>query len=120
MDENLYNYDSLYGNGLASQAYTPYSPTFRPTLTSVKAPSTAPVLPTVPGVEDPSKTGKGFLNNPNVQAWGQLGLGLASYLDQRKTAGLQRDALRQNLSVSREHQANRKALGESWNKAWGQ
>lgn len=55
-----------------------------------------------------------------LEVAGTLGLGLASFLDQRKTAGLQRDALRQNLQVAREHQASRKAVGESWNKAWGQ
>jgi hypothetical protein len=65
--------------------------------------------------------------NPTTPGWvkplevaGTLGLGLASFLDQRKTAGLQRDALRQNLQVAREHQASRKAVGDSWNKAWGQ
>lgn len=55
-----------------------------------------------------------------LEVVGTLGLGLASFLDQRKTAGLQRDALRQNLQLSREHQASQKALGASWNKAWGQ
>lgn len=65
--------------------------------------------------------------NPTTPGWvkplevvGTLGLGLASFLDQRKTAGLQRDTLRQNLQLSREHQASQKALGASWNKAWGQ
>lgn len=55
-----------------------------------------------------------------LEVVGTLGLGLASFLDQRKTAGLQRDALRQNLQVAREHQASRKAVGDSWDKAWGQ
>jgi hypothetical protein len=121
MDENLYNYDNMYGGGLASQAYAPYSPTYRPTLTSVKPPALDTSLPAVPGASNPSgATTPGRSWMANAQALGTLGLGLASFLDQRKTADLQRQAMRQNLDVAREHQASRKALGASWNKAWGQ
>lgn len=59
--------------------------------------------------------------NPLVRdltAVGGLGLGIASFLEQRKTAGLQRDALRHDIATAKEHRANRQALGDSWNRAW--
>lgn len=59
-------------------------------------------------------------NLATAQIVGSLGLGLASFLDQRKTAGLQRASMRENLNMAREHQANRRALSDSWNKGWGQ
>lgn len=52
-------------------------------------------------------------------AAGELGLGVASFLEQRKTARLQRDALRHDIETAKEHRANRQALGDSWNRAWG-
>ena len=120
MNENLYNYDALYGNGLAAKSYTPEIP-YRPTLsTQPPAQMTSSVAPNAtvdPALQSPTGLPSWLAN---TQALGTLGLGLASFLDQRKTAGLQRDALRQNLSVAREHQANRKALGNSWNQAWSQ
>lgn len=55
----------------------------------------------------------------DLTAVGGLGLGVASFLEQRKTAGLQRDALRHDIATAKEHRANRQALGDSWNRAWG-
>ena len=120
MDENLYNYDSMYG-GLAAKSYNPYTPTYRPALSATRPAALGTNLTSTPGVELPGGVdtpGRGWM--ANAQALGTLGLGLASFLDQRKTADLQRKAMRQNLDVAREHQASRKVLGESWNKAWGQ
>ena len=124
MNEDLYNYNPLYGNGLAYQSATPtsaYSNSLAPTsqarllsLSQGAAPAGVPVIDT-DKVTPPSATPSWM---PSALGLGTLGLGLASFLDQRKTAGLQRDALRQNLQVSREHQAARKALGASWNQGW--
>lgn len=54
----------------------------------------------------------------NTAAIGGLGLGIASYFDTKKTAKLQRQALSQDISAARENNERRKALGDSWNKAW--
>ena len=54
----------------------------------------------------------------DLTAVGGLGLGVASFLEQRKTAGLQREALRHDIATAKEHRANRQALGDSWNRAW--
>lgn len=54
----------------------------------------------------------------NTLGLGNLGLGLAGYLENRKTAGLQREALRNDIATAKEHRANRQALGNSWNNAW--
>lgn len=54
----------------------------------------------------------------NITAGGTLGLGLLSFLDNRKTAQLQREALRNDISTAKEHRANRQALGASWSKGW--
>lgn len=56
----------------------------------------------------------------NTMALGNLGLGIASFLDTKKTAKLQRESLRHNLDVAREEQAQRQAVRDSWNNAWGQ
>lgn len=55
----------------------------------------------------------------DATAIGGLGLGVASFLEQRKTSRLQRDALRHDIDTAKEHRANRQALGDSWNRAWG-
>ena len=55
----------------------------------------------------------------DLTAVGGFGLGVASFLEQRKTAGLQREALRHDIATAKEHRANRQALGDSWNRAWG-
>ena len=55
----------------------------------------------------------------DATALGGIGLGVASFLEQRKTAGLQRQALRHDIATAKEHRANRQALGDSWNSAWG-
>ncbi len=111
MNADLYNYDLLYGNGLAAQSYNPNN-SYIPRLNT-----TNPAV--LPEANLNSNSGiPSWL--PKAEVVGTLGLGLASFLDQRKTADLQRQALRQNLNMSREHQANRRALGDSWNKAWGQ
>jgi len=54
----------------------------------------------------------------DLQAGGQLGLGIASFLDSRKTAGLQRDMMRENLQMARDDQALRKARTDGWAKAF--
>lgn len=56
----------------------------------------------------------------NTMAIGNLGLGIASFLDGKKTAKIQRDSMRHNLDVAKEEQAQRQAVRDSWNKAWGQ
>lgn len=50
----------------------------------------------------------------NITAIGGLGLGALSFLENRKTADLQRKALRQDIATTKEHRANRKALGASF------
>lgn len=54
----------------------------------------------------------------DTSSLGRLGLGLAGFLENRKTANLQRQALRDDIATAREHRANRQALGASWNNAW--
>ena len=54
----------------------------------------------------------------DLTAVGGLGLGIASFLEQRKTAGLQRDALRHDIATAKEQRANRQAMADSWNRAW--
>lgn len=54
----------------------------------------------------------------NVAAVGGLGLGIAGYFDTKKTAKLQREALRQDITAARDHNARRAQLGASWDKAW--
>lgn len=54
----------------------------------------------------------------NTLGLGNLGLGLAGYLQNKKTANLQREALRNDIATAKEHRANRQALGNSWNNAW--
>ena len=49
---------------------------------------------------------------------GQLGLGLASFLENKKTAELQRSALKQDISDAQTRAANRKSQRDSWDKAW--
>jgi hypothetical protein len=109
--------------GLAQQSYYDPLNTLSPAQGAYKVPEYGTPIKSLAEVQ--TDVGKSAVNGAttpswmaNAQAFSSLGLGLASFLDQRKTAGLQRDALRQNLSVAREHQANRKALGDSWNKAW--
>lgn len=125
MSKRLYNHNPLYGNGLAYQSATP-TDVYNSSLTTTGqarllslsqdalSQDAAPAVNT-DKVTPPSATPSWM---PSALGLGTLGLGLASFLDQRKTAGLQRDALRQNLQVSREHQAARKALGASWNQGW--
>lgn len=81
--------------------------------------------PEVPGSsklgEDPPN--RDFAEGPsrpiaNISAIGNLALGLAGYFENRKTAGLQRDALKHNIATAKEHSANRRALGASWANAW--
>lgn len=81
-----------------------------PTPVSAELDSTLPAMPEDTGAPDK------WVRNTSVL--GTLGLGLASFLESRKTANLQRQALRDDISTAREHRANRQALGESWNKAW--
>lgn len=93
-------------------------------VTGGSTPSSDPSVKTG-GADDPESTtswqdGNFGRNLATAQIVGSLGLGLASYLDQRKTAGLQRASMRENLNMAREHQANRRALSDSWNKGWGQ
>lgn len=54
----------------------------------------------------------------DLTAVGGLGLGVASFLEQRKTAGLQRDALRHDIATAKEQRANRQAMADSWSRAW--
>ena len=59
--------------------------------------------------------------NPTVAGalgFGQLGLGLAGFLDNRKTAKLQREALRDNIASTREYNANRRADRQAWTDYW--
>ena len=55
----------------------------------------------------------------NVLAGGTLGLGIASFLDNRKTAKLQRSAMKENLQMARDDQAARKARTAGWANAFG-
>lgn len=55
----------------------------------------------------------------NVLAGGTLGLGVASFLDNRKTAKLQRSAMQENLQMARDAQAARKARTAGWANAFG-
>lgn len=55
-------------------------------------------------------------NMANAQAGAGIGLGLLGFLENRKTAKLQREALRNDISTAKEHRANRAALGASWNR----
>lgn len=54
----------------------------------------------------------------DLTAVGGLGLGVASFLEQRKTAGLQREALRHDIATAKEQRANRQAMADSWSRAW--
>lgn len=54
----------------------------------------------------------------NSLAMGQIGLGAASYFENRKTAKVQRASLRHNLEVAKEEQALRKERRASWNNAF--
>lgn len=59
--------------------------------------------------------------NPTVAGalgFGQLGLGVAGFLDNRKTAKLQREALRENIASTREYNANRRADRQAWTDYW--
>lgn len=72
---------------------------------------------------DSNSTKREFAEGPsrpiaNVTALGNLALGLAGYFENRKTANLQRDALKHNIATAKEHSANRRALGASWANAW--
>lgn len=76
--------------------------------------------------QDTSGSGTGSASNTtptglsrdmaNAQAGVGLGLGLLGFLENRKTAKLQREALRNDISTAKEHRANRAALGASWNR----
>lgn len=55
----------------------------------------------------------------NVLAGGTLGLGIASFLDNRKTAKLQRSAMKENLQMARDDQAARKRRTAGWANAFG-
>lgn len=50
----------------------------------------------------------------NFQAGAGIGLGLLSFLENRKTSKLQREALRHDIDTAKEHRANRQALGASF------
>jgi hypothetical protein len=113
--------------GLAASYYTPSSYGYNtPTDVNIQIPGFNSNTGAGTGVGTGMGTGTGGGGGSapswltNAQAFGTLGLGLASFLDNKKTASLQRDALRQNLQLSRENQANLKALGASWNKGWSQ
>ena len=54
----------------------------------------------------------------NATALGGLGLGLASFLDNRKTARLQRSALRQDIAASKAHNEMKQANRAAWNNAF--
>lgn len=54
----------------------------------------------------------------DATALGGLGLGIASFFEQRKTAKLQRDALRHDIATAKEQRVNRQAMADSWNRAW--
>ena len=59
--------------------------------------------------------------NPAVAGalgFGQLGLGLAGFLDNKKTSKLQREALRDNIASTREYNANRRADRQAWTDYW--
>lgn len=111
--------------GLAASYYNPSSYGYStPTDVNIQVPGYASNANTGLGINSSVNPTTGAGSAPswltNAQAFGTLGLGLASFLDNKKTASLQRDALRQNLQLSRENQANLKALGASWNKGWSQ
>lgn len=54
----------------------------------------------------------------DLTAFGGLGLGLASFLEDRKTTKLQRDALRHDIDTAKEQRAKRQAMAASWSSAW--
>lgn len=54
----------------------------------------------------------------NVLAGSQVGLGLASFLDSRKTSKLQRDALRQDIAATREYNDMKRSNRAAWNNAF--
>ena len=54
----------------------------------------------------------------NYTALGGLGLGALSYLENRKTAKLQRESMRQDLATAREHNQRRRDNLASFNSGW--
>lgn len=54
----------------------------------------------------------------NITALGGLGLGALSYLENRKTAKLQRESMRQDLATAREHNQRRRDNLASFNSGW--
>lgn len=54
----------------------------------------------------------------NYTALGGLGLGALSYLENRKTAKLQRESMRQDLATAREHNQRRRDSLASFNSGW--
>ena len=109
---SLQNADPL--SGLA-KAYTlpasqgSYGDQVRNQLGGIKPP---PDNPPVVVRQGPSET------MANALAGGQIGLGLASFLDTRKTSKLQREALRQDLAATKEYNEAQKASRASWDSAF--
>lgn len=54
----------------------------------------------------------------NITALGGIGLGALSYLENRKTAKLQRESMRQDLATAREHNQRRRDNLASFNSGW--
>lgn len=54
----------------------------------------------------------------DIAAIGGLGLGVASFLEDRKTTKLQRSALRHDIETAKEQRAKRQAMADSWSRAW--
>lgn len=113
------NRDALFENGRQQGTYSDLSKGVPP---SAGDPTMWQKFKT--GVSNYGKDADGKYNaqgSPLIRdltAVGGLGLGVASFLEQRKTAGLQREALRHDIATAKEHRANRQALGDSWNRAW--
>ena len=54
----------------------------------------------------------------DLTAFGGLGLGVVSFLEDRKTTKLQREALRHDIDTAKEQRAKRQAMADSWSSAW--
>lgn len=54
----------------------------------------------------------------NALTLGSLGLGALSFLDNKKTAGLQRQALRADITAAADQNQRRKDVRASWNSGW--
>lgn len=74
-------------------------------------------------IDPPKQTETAYRSGPsekvaNYTALGGLGLGALSYLENRKTAKLQRESMRQDLATAREHNQRRRDNLASFNSGW--